>query len=91
MSHLQVGRNNVSIDSSIIFLLLFVLTYPPLFTCFMIDYSFFLKMWANMLIYIGFVKLDQKSNESCVLQPIIVKYQILTEETEVNKEKKIQT
>lgn len=44
-----------------------------------------------MLIYIGFVKLDQKSNESCVLQPSIVKYQILTEETEVNKEKKIQT
>lgn len=96
MSHMQVGRNHVSIDSTIIFYYyLQMFLHNPLFLLGSQLTSHFSPnmraKYADLYILLCQTGSKQKSNKPCVLQLIIVKYQILTEETGVNKEKKIQT
>lgn len=76
------------------FLLLFTNapSYPRLSAWFMIDFNFSPKRWVKDFDFYNRCQTgsEEKSNKSCVLQAIRVKYlMILTEEREVNKENKI--
>lgn len=57
----------------------------------MIDFHFSPRRWVKDFDFYNLCQTgaEEKSNKSCVLQAITVKYLILTEETEVNKENKI--
>lgn len=76
------------------FLLLFTnaASYPRLSAWFMIYFNFSPKRWVKDFDFYNRCQTgsEEKSNKSCVLQAIRVKYlMILTEEREVNKENKI--
>lgn len=91
MSHEQVGSNQVSFDSIIIFYYyLQMFSHIPFFLLGSQSTSHFpSKVWAKYAVLYMLCQTgsELKPKKSCVLEPAVVNCQILTGETDVTKRK----